>query len=86
MTKEDLMRMIDAANAITVAAQKHERDLELLLNLDSLPEDWMIGELFSPISQAMSNWRRLMAAMFPTPEDDAEQIAKLSAIVDSWDK
>jgi len=84
MTREDLMRMIDAANEIAVAAKRHEEELKNVLAMEVMPEDWQIGELFSPVSQAMANWRRRMGAMFPPPVEDEKEIADLAAIVDGW--
>ena len=84
MTKDDLLRMIAAAEMITIAAKRHEDGLKAAFAMPELPVDWMIGELFSPLSQEIANWRNLMSAMFPIPDEDPQQIADLEKIVDGW--
>jgi len=86
MTKDDLLRIILSAEMLTIAAKRHEDGLKAILAIPDLPEieDRLIGDLFSPLSQELANWRNLMAAMFPTPDEDPQQMADLEKIVDSW--
>ena len=87
MTTTDLRKMIDAAADITRAAQQQEIALQCALRDAERDEewaDWQIGEAFSPVSQALADWRLLMGRLFPTPPEDAAELAELASIVDSW--
>jgi hypothetical protein len=84
MNTNDLRKMIDAAADITRAAQQNEETLKVALAAAERDEewaDWHVGEAFSPVSQALADWRLLMGRLFPTPPEDA---AELASIVDSW--
>jgi hypothetical protein len=87
MTTNDLRKMIDAAAAITRAAQQHEVALKVALAATERDEewtDWQIGEAFSPVSQALADWRLLMSRMYPTPPEDPAELTELAGIMDSW--
>ena len=87
MNANDLRKMIDAAAGITRAAQQHEVALKTALAAAERDEewaDWQIGEAFSPVSQALADWRLLMSRAFPDPPEAPAEIAELAHIVDSW--
>lgn len=82
MNAQDLRKMIDAAAEITRAAQQHEVALKCAMTAaerDEPWEDWQIGEAFSPVSQALADWRNLMGRLFPVPPEDPAEMAELTA-------
>lgn len=88
MNRDDLLKMIDAAKALTAAAQLHESALQALLDkFTGCAEDARdTGYAFEPVSQALAHWRNLMSVIFPTPEDDPAKMAALAATLETWRK
>jgi len=87
MNANDLRKMCDYAADLTRAAQQHETSLKAALLAAERGEPWeemQIGEAFSPVSQALANWRGLMARLFPTPPKNAEEMAELAATMETW--
>jgi hypothetical protein len=87
MDTNDLRKMIAAAADITHAAQRHEVALKAALAAAEQDEewaDWQIGEAFSPVSQALADWRLLMGRVFPEPLENPAELAELARLVDSW--
>ena len=88
MNRTDLLKMIDAAKALTVAAQQHEESLQDLLDrfTGSYEDERDTGYAFAPISQALAHWKNLMSVIFPTPEDNPAEMAALAATLETWRK
>lgn len=88
MNKNDVLEMLFVAEEITRAAQRHETILREILNdFEDLPDhsDYaVIGESFSPLSQALSHWRGLMAVMFQPAAVVPAQMAELAATLKEW--
>lgn len=88
MNHTDLLKMIDAAKALTAAAQQHEEALQALLDRfdGSYENERDTGYAFAPVSQALADWRNLMSAIFPTPENDTAEMEALAATLETWRK
>lgn len=87
MTKSDLLKMLSAAEEMTHAAQRHENALRSAVrDWDNLPDhsDYAVVGESSPISQALTHWRGLMAVMFPLQEENPAEMAALAETLKSW--
>ena len=88
MDKNDLMKMADAAEMLAAAATNHaaylRRQAEGWETLPDHSDYAVVGGSFGPVSQALADWRRLMADLFPTPAESPAETTELEQIVESW--
>lgn len=79
--------MVEAASNITRAARQHEAALKAALYAaehDNPWEEMQIGEAYSPLSQALTDWRGLMSNLYQITHENSNDLAELATTLKTW--